>query len=173
MARLFFALPPPPAVREAIAAVQRQVVPARARPVPVANLHLTLAFLGETDAATCERLRAHQPPPDQPAFELALARLGTWRRRGVLWLGPAAEPAALGALAAFLLELAAGAGLALPKRDFRPHVTLARRWSGPPRPRVVAPIPWRVEEYALMRSQAADGGVRYEALACWSLAPPR
>ncbi|WP_047437844.1 2'-5' RNA ligase family protein, partial [Aeromonas sp. ZOR0001] len=56
MAKLFFALPVKELAPELIAWRDQQPWPGQ--PVPQANLHLTLAFLGEADELTTRRLIA-------------------------------------------------------------------------------------------------------------------
>jgi 2'-5' RNA ligase len=89
--RLFFALWPDDALREALGRVGL-VLAARAqgKPVPAAKLHMTLAFLGEVPA---ERLA---PAVDAAArvkgeaFELLLDEVGAFRSARVAWVGSTA-----------------------------------------------------------------------------------
>ena len=56
MARLFFALWPDEPARGRLAPLAAEVAAqASGKPVPIAKLHLTLAFLGEVDAARIDR----------------------------------------------------------------------------------------------------------------------
>ena len=91
--RLFFALELP-------AEVQRQIVHWRAasfpedagRPVTAANLHLTLAFLGEVSADKQRALSAMAERIRQPGFTLILDDAGQWLRSRVVWLGTRQPP---------------------------------------------------------------------------------
>jgi RNA 2',3'-cyclic 3'-phosphodiesterase len=132
---------------------------------PAANLHLTVRFAGRLGE---QRL---------PAFELALGRLGTFKRGRlvrVVWLevGLGADQAR--ALAAQVEAECVRAGLEPEARPFQPHLTLARA-----RPRdgaalpslPVAPnlAPWQADELVLYSSHLARTGAVYEPLRKLSL----
>lgn len=151
-ARLFVALWPDRAEREALAAAAGAWTwaagAARVRPD---KLHLTLHFLG---AVARERIGALAAALEQPgaAFALSLARPALWQG-GVAVLEPAPVPRALAALHAALGGALAGAGFAVETRRWRPHVTLARRASGARPPEIGAALRWRVNGYALVESE--------------------
>lgn len=106
------------------------------RPVPTAQLHVTLKFLGETSKA--------QVPEIVSLMRRAAARCAadTWRLHGlgafphadrpsVVWVGlPDALP--LANLAAQLEHDLAPLGFRPEKRELRPHVTVLRVKSRPP-----------------------------------------
>lgn len=167
--RLFFALWPDEAVRAALADRARAArASAPGRPVPDANLHLTLAFLGQVEAARLEPLTAAVGALSLPAFELTIDRRGWWKRSGVLWLGPSAPPAALNRLVKSLWAALAPLGFWPDFRDFRPHVTVARRCrrgvAGE-----IAPIRWPVDAFQLMMSVTSRKGAAYRVHAAWPL----
>lgn len=86
------------------------------------NLHLTLAFLGETNrlAAAKQALQSIHTEP----FSIELAGLGCFQRSGSgLWWMGVAENKALAALQQQVVT--ALAGFSLEKRAFRPHLTLS------------------------------------------------
>lgn len=91
--RLFFAIEPP-------AKVQRQIVrwraehfqPEAGRPVAAANLHLTLAFLGDVSADKQQALAKLAGRIVQPGFTLNLDDAGQWLRSRVVWLGTRQPP---------------------------------------------------------------------------------
>ena len=88
------------------------------------NLHLTLAFIGETDRV--EAVEAALDTLDFAPIRLELEGMG--RFGDTIWAGirPTRElRAAADAVAKALF--ASGAGFKLEKRDFTPHVTLVRR----------------------------------------------
>ncbi len=88
------------------------------------NLHLTLAFLGETDrmAEACAALHRVESPP----FTVKLEGLGAFD--DLVWAGVALSPALkdLQKEVAFHLK---ESGFSLEKRAFRPHITLCRRFA--------------------------------------------
>lgn len=178
MIRAFAALGLPEAVAFDLSLVQAGLpVP---RPVPVENLHLTLAFLGEVAETTLADVDAAFAQVRVPAFELTLAGLGMFggaKARSV-HAGVAASPA-LVQLQSKVETAARSAGVALPRRRFVPHVTLARLPERfPERQRVEAAVamrgtyrsaPFVVEEFRLYRSWLAPGGSIYVELARYAL----
>ena len=168
MPRLFFALWPDGPARDALAGLaKRTAAEAWGRPVPAANLHLTLAFLGEVAdervpvaLAVAEGIRAG-------AFDLALDRTGAFRRAGVAWAGPSTMPAELVRLQSALDSGLRAAGFALDERPVAPHLTLARKVAKADIGSVIAPVGWRVRRFVLMRSLRDKGA--YAELAGWEL----
>ncbi|WP_137973021.1 RNA 2',3'-cyclic phosphodiesterase [Pseudomonas sp. F(2018)] len=152
MLRLFFALPCPPSIVAQIDAWRLQLaIPGR--PVPSANLHLTLAFLGHLPESALALLEELPPrlPLRELAFDLQLDRLDCWHG-GLLHLAPSQPPAELLALASGLARLLGEVGLPSEPRTYRPHLTLARDSClpgqiGSPR------FAWRAEELVLYRSE--------------------
>ena len=124
--RLFIALELPEDCREALAAM--------AEPIPgvrwlaVDQLHLTLAFLGNTDAETEERLRDRLAALRVPAFSLRLNGVGMFRARrsAVIWAGVKDADDRLLALHGEVIRALAAAHIEMKSASFRPHITLAR-----------------------------------------------
>jgi 2'-5' RNA ligase len=167
--RLFFALWPDDATRDAIeTSVEAAVTASGGRPTPWANLHITLAFLGRVEAPRVEPLRALQAA-GAVAFELVLDRLEYRIRARMLWLAPSAVPAPLVELERRLWQALRPLGHERERRPFRPHMTVARR-ARPPRG-TAQPVTWRVESYSLVESLPGDSGSRYIRLHDWQIAP--
>jgi len=162
---LFFALLPPPAVRRALAGAAESVPPP-ARPVHPQDLHLTLAFLGRVSPAP-ELLEAGEAAAAARGFVLRLDRFGCWRRAGIAWAAPGSPPEPLAALHGRLTAALACRGRPVERRDFRPHVTLARRARRAPQASM--PPPWRITELVLMVS-GPPPAPRYRVHARWPLA---
>ena len=130
--RLFVAFDVDPAALDALErseAVLRQRLP-RARWVPRANRHVTLAFLGATSPRLVEwvhRVLGEAAAAGRPT-RTSLAGLGAFpdaRRARVLWAGLDDPAGALVALAGTVAE-ALVPEFAPEKRPFAPHLTLAR-----------------------------------------------
>lgn len=124
--RMFVALELPDACRATLASL---AVPIRGvRWLPIDQLHLTLAFLGEVEAGVekrlCERLNGVQVPP----FVLPIKGVGTFggARPSVIWAGVGSGHPHLYALHKHLHDASFAAGLDPELRAFHPHVTLAR-----------------------------------------------
>jgi 2'-5' RNA ligase len=182
MARLFVGIPVSDGLRAALeahlAATVGERLPGRA--VPPANWHLTLRFLGATDAerrcrVVDELARIDPPPP----FDLSLTGLGAFPRAGrakVLWIGVGEGADPLRALAASVEAAVVRAGFASEPKPFSPHLTLSRlRDPADLRPLVDGAAPFggrmRVDAFVLFRSHLGGGPARYEALERFPLAP--
>ena len=162
--RLFFALPCPPQMAARIDAWCHSQ-DFTGRTTPLANLHLTLAFLGHLPSSQLPLLK--QIPTRLPlidlAFDLSLDRLDCWHG-GLLHLAPSQPPAALLALASGLRQLLNEAGLPIEQRTYRPHLTLAR-YSRLPAQTPSPNFTWRAEELVLYSSEQGH----YRPLSRWSL----
>ena len=138
--RLFFALWPPPETAQALA---RWALALKGRPTAAEKIHLTLAFLGEADAAAAE---AAGRAASAPAFDLPIETAGYWRHNRIVWAGPTETP---------LLLQNLSNSLKTESRPFAAHVTLLRQ-APPPGP--LPPLPavrWPVREFALVKSDYA------------------
>jgi len=132
-ARRFLALAVPAAVRDELAraTAHLRTPGAELRPTPPAGWHVTLAFLGELDPA--EAVVATEVAgatlavaADAPAPELVVRRAGRFGDR-VLVVQLEEQPGqALEAVVERLHAALRAAGLEVPDRAFRPHLTLAR-----------------------------------------------
>lgn len=160
--RLFLALWPEPAVRDALQAhADAWAWPAQARRTRPERLHVTLHFLGNVDAGLLPAMQQALQVPWQ-GCELALDTPQVWP--GGMAVAEAGEvPAELAALHAALGKRLHSLGLAVEKRPYRPHVTLARKAFGARPPPGLAPLRWRVgAQYRLV--QSLPGGRGYEPL---------
>jgi len=160
--RLFLALWPDAALRAAMAQWQQAWTwPGGARVVAAAQLHLTLHFLGNADAARLPALRAGLRVHGEP-FELELCQTKVWPG-GVAVLQPQRTPPALLGLHARLADALAALDFAPERRRYRPHITLARRADGATPPAAAAAFSWRADgDYVLVRSRSDGAG--YEVL---------
>jgi len=171
--RVFFALVPD---GEATAQLEDELQ-ALARPTtsrlrwqPESNWHVTLRFVGDTDAARVADLQQllKSTAPRHPAFALTLSAIESFpsaQRPLVLAATGAAPPTAV----ALVADLEAGCRrLALPaeQRTWRPHLSLARVRGRKPLdlPPVAAHVELWVRRICLMRSVATDRGRAYEPL---------
>jgi RNA 2',3'-cyclic 3'-phosphodiesterase len=187
--RLFFALWPDGGMREAVAQATRKAARASGgRPVPADNLHVTLAFLGSVaeqrlpelaetarGAMAAVRSAAAGATPAADSIELAFDHLEYWRAAHLLVALAAEPPALLGALARKLQALLASRGFA-PElksswsvgvnitRQFRPHVTLARKVYRPPRVMEIDPVTWSFADFVLVDSKTLPEGSVYTVL---------
>ena len=168
--RCFLAIVPPPETLLEIEAWRRQNWPALTHAVKPANYHLTLVFLGNTDASQRDRLCDSLDTIVTGSFALTLDDTGYFPGSQILWIGPGEVPEAAGRLATRCRQLAGRAGIRTEKRSWRAHLTLARRVSPPPPPPLFAPgFPVAFDHFGLYESIMADNGVRYRLLQDWPL----
>ena len=166
--RVFYALWPDAATASQLQAWARIGAPASARLMRRDTLHLTLAFVGDVDAARVPELVHIGAQAHWPSFTLNLDRLGHWTHNGIIWAGCSRPPAPLETAADALAARLRAAGFDMPLRRFAPHVTLARKAealiSGAPMPAV---IDWPVTGGVLVASDRDAGGAHYRTLAAW------
>jgi 2'-5' RNA ligase len=168
--RLFFALPLPAPLREALGHWQQTGPPVRWSRTE--GLHVTLAFLGDRPAEALPALDAlasavaarHAP------FALHTEGLGGFpgsRRARILWLGLAPAPA-LESLARDLRGALATAGEPFDSKPFRAHVTLARLRRPQPLRVFDAPPPATFTADRLVLFESGPQG-SYTPLRAWNL----
>ena len=131
--RMFLAVAFDDEVRHAMAAHLNTVMDEGRLPGKIVrpeNWHITLRFLGETNAVQAEAIRAHLDQHLMVApFRMRLAGLGGFpreRKASVLWMGLAGDLEPLSALAEECEAAAVRAGFEPEGRPFHPHVTLSR-----------------------------------------------
>ena len=159
--RLFVAIRLTEPVRDALIRAQNDLYDhgLRGRYISEANLHLTLAFIGEwpDPQAVLEALSRVAFEP----FEIALDGIG--RFDDLWWAGLAPCPALEG-LVRRVRRALADAGIPFDRKRFRAHITLIRLAEGPV-PAIPGPrARMRVEAFSLMRSQQGRGGMIYTDL---------
>ncbi len=167
MAKLFFALPAEALAPDLVA--WRDQLPWPGQPVPAANLHLTLAFLGEADQLTTTRLMAAVERQHCPPLTIALNETGWFGRAKAAWVGPTEWPNELTVLAKALRRHGEKLGLGNGEQGYRPHVTLSRKASEPPAALPAPDFVLQADRFCLYQSLSTPDGVRYEPLACWPL----
>ncbi len=164
-ARLFAAIPLAGPLRAALARAGR-LVPG-ARPVPEANLHVTVRFFGTVEIEPVrDALAAALPPPGIPP-ELRVVGFARFARGVFAELD--GDDRARSLLRA-LRRATEAVGVPPRARPFRPHVTVAR-FRRPP-PAHALPIPagtQPIDRLELLRSELRAEGARYETVAAFSL----
>lgn len=170
--RLFLGVPLDDGVRAMLAQhLAHHHVPGR--PVPPANWHLTIRFLGSIDQIAMERLVADLDQADLgESFEIALGEMGAFprpARAAVVWLALDKGQERLAELNAIAEEASQAVGLPAEERPFAPHLTLSRI-----RPELDvradlaayqrAPLQWSAVELVLFESHMGRGGALYEPL---------
>ena len=175
--RLFFALRPDTLVADriarAVAAVNAEGS-VRGRSVKPSKHHLTVQFLGTHDgqpARIIEQARVAAARVRLAAFDLVLDRIDTFgghRRAPCVLRCTADSDASVQTLRRVLGEALVAEGLAHLLEDrFTPHVTIGYAERQLPAPIAIAPITWRVREFALIESHGAEAS--HVLLDRWSL----
>ena len=168
MPRLFTAIEVPEEICEELYGLH-QPLPG-ARWIKPDDYHLTLRFLGDIANALAREFVANLAAVNVDAFELTISGLGAFGGNDprAVWAGIAPCPA-LDRLARAHEKAARDAGFPPDKRDFKPHITLARL-SGS-NPEAVARFlsrysgyrsePFFVAQAVLMSSKPSAGGGPY------------
>lgn len=167
--RLFVAIEFPQEIKDALSAaivsLKRQGVSANF--TRRENMHLTLAFIGETPrlaeaAAALGEVKAR-------AFRVALEGAGAFG--DLLWIGARRSPD-LDLLVSRVRDALRGAGFRIDPKPFKPHVTVARRAVCAGKPTVEAPrVSAPVTDFVLMSSERVDGRLVYRPLKRFPLLP--
>ena len=167
--RLFFALWPDAALQSCIHTALEPIVGAHVQPTPVADLHITLVFLGSTPQAQRHCYEQVAASMSVAPFELSLQHIGHWPKPRILWLGPDTQPDALLALVQSLNNGLQACGYTPETRPYQAHMTLARKVSRSLSQARIEPIRWHVDHFALVASRTESTGVRYRVLETWPL----
>ncbi len=168
MPRLFFALWPDVAVRDALYAAAQTVHPAcGGRLLRHAQLHQTLVFLGAVADDKRPRLDAIAAAVRVPAFRLDFGVIGYWPHNRIIWAAPNLPPP-LTALVATLEQGLHPAGIGYDRRDYVPHVTLVRDARAPASLPVLR-VRWPVADFVLVESARGPRGAEYRVAARWPL----
>jgi 2'-5' RNA ligase len=178
--RLFWAVVPPLAVRQALSAALDQAAGAGllsgVRALHADNLHFTLHFVGSTPAQRVCELEAagKQVAARCSAFALSVHGVGAFpkaQHAKIVWLGASAGADQLVSLAQEISAADAQLGFPVEARAFVPHLTLGRL-AVPRDVRALlgalvlpAALSFEVQALSLMRSQLGEGGARYQELA--------
>jgi len=158
--RLFFALWPPAKTAHALAQWTHEVSrDTGGAPTASDKIHLTLAFLGDGDAAKAQTAASRVTGK---RHELPIERGHYWKHNKIVWVGPQAMPRPL---AAIVNQLHAGLkeeGFILEDRPFAAHVTLLRKARPPGALPPLPALDWPVDEFVLVRSRTSPKGATYE-----------
>jgi 2'-5' RNA ligase len=121
------------------------------------NLHLTLAFIGETQSVSAARAALDEAAG--PAFSITVGGLGNF---GALWWAGVEKSPALSALAERVQKALRIRGFEIERRAFRPHITLARQVALPEEPGLGVPqTAMTARRLSLMKSERIRGRLVY------------
>lgn len=171
MIRLFAAIEVPEPLAEKLASMQSGLPGVRWRPLEA--LHVTLGFFGEMDRPRADDLDGELSRVTCKPFDLSLTGVGEFghaHQSDTLWAGVEPNPM-LDILHGRCQSAARRAGLTLPSRPYRPHVTLAYLHApAPPTDQIADWLrahnlkrfdPFRVDRFGLYSSRLKADGSRY------------
>lgn len=158
---LFYALWPDDTTRTALLNLQAHI---RGRHIRYANLHLTLAFLGAQADPPMPVLRTVLKECRADPFTLRIDRLGFFAKNRIAWAGAHTVPSALTALHDRLTRSLESHGIGFDKKNFTPHITLARN-AGTPEDFFFDPIDWIPRQLVLAQSPLPNQKPHYRVLA--------
>lgn len=139
------------------------------RGVRPANLHLTLAFLGDVAVSRVPSFMDALDAVHGERFVLELDSCGYWRHNRIVWAGAAQCPPALSRLVEALADALHPHGFRREAREYRAHVTLLRDARRGPRAGLPQPVEWRASDFALVQSVRRERTPAYEILKSWPL----
>ena len=144
---------------------------------PISNLHMTLAFLGETPEEKLKTIDdgVKNVVKAADAFCVSLEGLDSFPKSGILFLAARDSEGKLNMLAAGIRKTLEREGFRLDPRKFKPHITLKRRCSEEEICRLckniqVAPKELWVREVSLYQSQLTPAGPQYQICRSYQLA---
>ncbi len=140
------------------------------RPVPAANFHVTLCFLGTVSPRQLEQVCQLLDDVTAPPFELTVDNTGYWSGPKIFHACPTVIPDPLTQLANQAHTAARQAGITVERREYRPHITLIRNIKGDFPPPLFAPqISCRFTQFHLFESVSGNSGVHYPIRSSWPL----
>jgi len=163
--KTFLAFTPPPETITAIDEWRRLNWPLLEHSTPARNYHTTLVFTGETTPSEVQRLHDQLISLAAPAFSLTLSTLGFWQKAGIFWLGSTHPPSELMELAKLLRKNCRQADISIEKREYIPHLTLARRCGELPLAPLIEPdFTFAIDHFTLFESVRAQARIVYRPL---------
>lgn len=127
------------------------------------NLHLTLAFIGETSPKKADAIMAAMDAVTFAPLAATVDRLGTFSR-GTLWWAGLREDAPLMDLQREITHKLALSGFETDSRKYSPHITIGREVVTDAKPWNIAPLSETACAIDLMKSERTDGKLTYTAI---------
>jgi 2'-5' RNA ligase len=131
------------------------------KPSLAENLHLTLAYLGTLtieECATIQKFNCAVAP-----FELNLTKACHWSEQKLAYFSPESSKP-LTQLHAFLNQYLLSQGFKPERREFKPHITLARDYTHALETCVLQPMHWFIHELCLVQSIPYPSTSQYQII---------
>lgn len=130
------------------------------------NLHLTLAFLGECNAAQTAAAKAVLNGIHFEPFDLLIDRMGRFKRSGGdIWWAGLRKSKPLQKLQQDLTGRLTDSGFHFRQSEYHPHITLGREVITAAKPWQIKPFGEIADTVELMKSERIGGKLRYSAVA--------
>ncbi len=160
MPRLFFALNPDDKVRDRLTKPCLAITGGRC--IRPQNFHLTLHFIGQTNAEKC--LIDHAENIGFKPFNLIIDQYGYFKRAKVVWAGSKHCPDDLFKLAEHCAETSVKCGNIERSECYTPHISLIRKIDNKPDWPEFEAFEWNVNSFCLMASESGQSGVQYRVI---------
>ncbi|WP_371187140.1 RNA 2',3'-cyclic phosphodiesterase [Thalassotalea maritima] len=171
--RVFFALNPSIKSKKQIHNWLRYYVDEPYKPVPMANFHITLQFLGQITEQQQRQIEIAVAHIESPKLEVRLDTFNYWPKPKILWLGCRQPEALLLSLQQQISQACHALSFVEQHSDYTPHLTLSRKAYGLPEltkeGKKSLDFVLTFNEFCLMQSVSTEHGVRYDVLRCWPL----
>lgn len=164
MARIFIAIRFDDEFKKVLVAIQDSLMErgVQGNYCPYGNLHMTLAFIGESYDLTATR-KALSEVSFKP-FDLTLDKLGSFpTKEGVIWCG-LKDNAPVVELASQLRERFSANGVSYKEGVFFPHISLVQHPSEIVTDIMIPETSMRVEKIFIMKSERIDGKLIYSEI---------
>ncbi|MDN3653474.1 RNA 2',3'-cyclic phosphodiesterase [Thalassotalea ponticola] len=171
--RLFFGLEPDQQSKQQIDLWRQQFVTNINHVVARDNFHITLVFLGHTPADKLQALSSMADRISSLPVDICLNQIDCWPKPKVLFLRAQQQSDRLNSLAAKLQQGCRQLGLAIDKREYIAHLTLARKTQAIPALSQDAynalNFNLQFQHFCLFESVSKPDGVRYHVRLRWPL----
>jgi len=164
--RLFLALWPDDAIRQALLKVSLLHPATGFKWVAPENFHVTLVFLGNVDPISAALIKQNVADTAAEPFTLTFDQLSYWPRPKVVCLTCRQPEQQVIELAAALGSAVTRCGLSTDTRPYVPHVTLSKHARCLP-DIMFEPVIWHARSFCLVESVRVKGGVCYEVVQEW------
>lgn len=165
--RLFTAILPDEPMKDSLCKMMQKLSPEvpQGRFTSRGNLHVTLVFIGEVQPEALPKIKsALDVLPAQPPFDLYAGGIGCFAKSGILYAKVQVSPE-LKSIFHGLSGALEQQGVPTEKREYRPHITLARNAKLPPgfqaEEKLSMQMHMTVPKISLMLSERVNGTLTY------------
>ena len=130
---------------------------------------MTLHFVGTVDSSVVDCMRQQSRAVEAEGVEITIDSCGRFAGARVGWIGCSALPGPLDRLHQDLGRQLMRCDYMPERRAFRPHVTVARKLGSAPSPIEFETLRWKVDNFVLLESRAAEQGVKYHVVETYPL----